>query len=156
MKHLPFAPSILTACLLLNLITLPLSAEDTSLKEDLAKLQGKWKTSLTTGQGSSVWTLEIKGNKSIIVVASLAGDELFKGETDFKLEQHGAFRAYTYSNLKNLAPRQDQPAQITNGKTKSSIYRLDADSFTTVGGFRSDDTDKPVLLKWEKVVETKK
>ena len=45
---------------------------------------------------------------------------------------------------------------LAEGKTKSSIYKLDADTFTTTGGFRTDDDDKPMLIKWEKVLEAKK
>ncbi len=142
--------------LLLNLLTLPLLAADSDLKDDLAKLQGKWKAEVTTEQGSSVWTLEVKDNKSTIVIASKAGEEFFKGECDFKLEQHGSFKAFTYSNLKNLTGGRERATQLTDGKTKSSIYKLEADTFTTTGGFRPGDEDKPMLIVWEKVLEAKK
>ena len=147
---------VLCLLVLLNLLTLPLLAADSDLKGDLAKLQGKWKATVTTEQGSSVWTLEVKENKSTIVIASQTGDEFFKGECDFKLEQHGSFKAYTYSNLKNLTGGRERATQLAEGKTKSSIYKLDADTFTTTGGFRTDDDDKPMLIKWEKVLEAKK
>ena len=147
---------VLRLLLLINLLTLPLFAADGGLKDDLAKLQGKWKAAVTTEQGSSVWTLEVKDNKSTIVIASKAGEEFFKGECDFKLEQHGSFKAYTYSNLKNLTGGRERATPLADGKTKSSIYKLEADTFTTSGGFRTGDDDKPMLIVWEKVLEAKK
>ena len=147
---------VLRLLLLINMLTLPLFAADSDLKGDLAKLQGKWKAAVTTEQGSSVWTLEVKDNKSTIVIAGKAGEEFFKGECDFKLEQHGSFKAYTYSNLKNLTGGRERATPLTDGKTKSSIYKLEADTFITSGGFRTGDDDKPTLIIWEKVLEAKK
>ena len=156
MKYWPTWLRALRLLALINILTLPLLAADGDLKDDLAKLQGKWTATVTTDQGSSVWTMDVKDNKSTIVIASKTGEELFKGECDFKLEQHGSFKAYTYSNLKNLTSGRERTTPLTDGKTKSSIYKLDADTFTTTGGFRTDDDDKPMLIKWEKVLETKK
>ena len=147
---------LLLLLLLINILTLPLLAADGDLKNDLTKLQGKWKATVTTEQGSSVWTMVVKDNKSTIIIASKTGEEFFKGECDFKLEQHGSFKAFTYSNLKNLTGGRERATPLTDGKTKSSIYKLDADTFTTTGGFRTDDDDKPMLIKWEKVLEAKK
>ena len=156
MKHASLTSRILLLLLLINFLTPPLFAADSDVKDDLLKLQGKWKAMVTTEQGSSVWTLEVKVNKSTIVIASKAGEEFFKGECDFKLEQHGSFKAFTYSNLKNLTGGRERAPQLTDGKTKSSIYKLEADTFTTSGGFRTGDDDKPMLIIWEKVLEAKK
>jgi hypothetical protein len=69
MKLQTMSQRILSLFLFLNMIiTLPTFAADTDLKDDLAKLQGKWKATVTTDQGSSVWTLELKGNKSTIII----------------------------------------------------------------------------------------
>lgn len=157
MKLQTMSQRILSLFLFLNMIiTLPIFAADTDLKDDLAKLQGKWKAIVTTDQGSSVWTLELKGNKSTIIIESKTGEELFKGECDFKLEKHGSFKAYTYTNLKNLTGGRERPTPLTDGKSKSSLYKLEEDSFTTIGGLRSDDEDKPRLIVWEKAAEAKK
>ena len=125
-------------------------AADSPLKEDLAKLQGKWKATVTTDDGTSKWTLEIKGNKTKVLIESSGGDVVFKGESDFKLEKHGPFKAYTYWNLKILSGNDEGETRLTDGKTKSSLYKLTDDEFTTIGGFREDDDDKPILIKWEK------
>ena len=156
MKYSPILLCALRLLLIINILTLPLLAAEDRLKDDLAKLQGKWTATVTTEQGSSVWTMEVKDNKSTIVIASKTGDEFSKGECDFKLEQHGSFKAFTYSNLKNLTGGRERATPLIDGKTKSSIYKLDADTFITTGGFRNDDDDKPMLIKWEKVLETKK
>jgi hypothetical protein len=153
-------PSSRLACislLLLNILTLPLLAAESELKDDLARLQGKWKATVTTDQGSSVWTIENKGNKSTLLIESKTGEEFFKGEFDFKLEQHGSFKAYTYSNVKNFTGGRERATKLSDGKTKSSIYKIESDMFTTISGFRTDDADeKPLLIKWEKVPEAKK
>jgi uncharacterized protein (TIGR03067 family) len=156
MKYSPIWLRGLQLLLLLNILTLPLLAAEDRLKDDLAKLQGKWTATVTTEQGSSVWTMEVKDNKSTIVMTTKTGEEFFKGKCGFKLEQHGSFKAFTYSNLKNLTGGRERATPLTDGKTKSSIYKLDADTFITTGGFRTDDEDKPMLIKWEKVLETKK
>ena len=156
MKHLPTKLRVLRLLLIVNILTLPVLAAESSLKDDLAKWQGKWKAAVTTDEGSSIWTLEVKGNKSTLLIESKTGDEIFKGELDFKLEQHGSFKAYTYSNLKNISGGRERPLRLTGGETKSSLYRFDSDTLTTISGFRADDDDKPALIKWEKALETKK
>jgi hypothetical protein len=157
MKNMAARFSLLSLFLLLNMACLPLLAAEGELKDDLSKLQGKWMASVTTEKGSSVWKLEVKGNKSTIIIENKSGEILFKGECDFKLESHGSFKAYTYSNLKNLTEGSEGEVRLTDGKTKSSLYKLESDTFITVSGLRVDDTDaKPVLIKWEKVAETTK
>ncbi len=128
------------------------AAED-ELKTDLAKLQGKWRGTLTDGGNTSHWALDVKGSKTTLTVKSDGGDEVFKGEFDFKLERHGKFKAYTYTNLKILSGDNAGETRLTDGKSKSSIYKLEDDVFTTISGFRDDDSDKPHLIKWEKVAK---
>jgi len=141
----------LTALLLLAAANTPALAAEDELKADLAKLQGQWRGTLKTEDNTSVWTLDIKGSKAKISVKADGGDEVFKGETEFKLERHGKFKAYTYFNLKILSGSGEGETRLTDGKTKSSLYKLEDDVFTTIGGFREDDTDKPRLIRWEKV-----
>ena len=157
MRNISTFISISILFCILRLTTLPLLAAEGDLKDDLAKLQGKWKATVASERGSSIWKLELKGNKATIVIENKTGDTMFKGECDFKLESHGSFKAYTYSNLKNLTDGGDGQVQLTDGNTKSSIYKLESDTFITVSGLRVDDTEgKPALIKWEKVVETAK
>jgi|GEM_PF-2011102 len=157
MKNIFAGLTVLGLFLTFNLACLPLKAADGDLKDDLTKLQGKWRASVTSERGSSIWKLELKGNKATIIIENKSGDTMFKGECDFKLESHGSFKAYTYFNLKNLTDGGDGQVQLTDGNTKSSIYKLESDTFITVSGLRVDDTEgKPALIKWEKVLETAK
>src|SRR5439155_25702243 len=117
---------------------MPLAAADADLTSDLAKLQGKWKATLTTGQGTSTWTLEIKENKTKVLIER-GGETTFKGESDFKLEKVGPFRAYTYFNLEVQSGSNAGEKRLTNGETRSSVYRFDEDSFITAGGFSEGD-----------------
>ena len=156
MQPLPRLLIVLGLFALIHGFTQPALASEATLKDDLARLQGKWKATVTTADGSSTWTLGVTGSKSTLRIATQSGDVVFKAELDFKLEQHGSFRAYTYSNLKNLTGDREREPVLTDGKTKSSLYKVTSTEFTTIGGFREDDDDKPLLIKWEKVSEAKK
>jgi hypothetical protein len=130
----------------------PLHAAEGELKDDLAKLQGKWRGTLTTGDGASIWTLDVKGSKAKVNVKSEAGDEVFKGEVEFKLERHGKFKAYTYFNLEIQSGDNAGEKRLTGGETRSSLYRFEEDdTWITVSGFREGDSEKPRLIKWERV-----
>ena len=141
---------------LVQCVASPTLAAEATLKEDLARLQGKWEATVTTADGGSTWTLGVTGNKSTLLIATESGDVVFNAKLDFKLEQHGSFRAYTYSNLKNLTGDSDGEPALTDGKTKSSLYKFTGSEFTSIGGFREDDNDKPLLITWKKVSEPKK
>ena len=143
--------SLSTSLALLVFLAPARGAED-ALKTDLAKMQGKWKGTLNVDEGASVWTLEIKGNKTKVTVKSKEGGEIARVESDFKLEQHGKFRALTYWNLKHLAGDKSGETELTDGKTRSSLYKFDgSDAFSTIGGFREDDEPPHWLIRWEKV-----
>jgi len=146
--------SILASATLLLAAVAPMPGAEADLKDDLAKIQGKWKGTVGTDDSATLWTLETKGNKTTITIRSKAGDDLAKVECEFKLERHGKFKAYTYSNLKILSGDKEGQTELTGGKTRSSIYKLEGDSvFHTIGGFREDDEQGPTLIRWEKVKE---
>ena len=130
----------------------PLSAADLDLKDDLTKLQGKWKATVTTDEGKSNWTLEIKANKTKVLIER-DGETVFKGESDFKLEKVGQFKAYTYFNLEVQSGSNAGEKLLTGGETRSSVYRLDDDAFITAGGFSEGDKTEPSLIKWTKVTK---
>jgi hypothetical protein len=135
----------------LLLLAAPARSADADLKSDLAKLQGKWKGSVIGDDAKAVWTLDIKGNKSKLTIKSKDGDEVVKAECDFKLEQHGKFRAFTYSNLKWLSGENEGKTELTEGKSRSSLYKFGgSDSFSTIGGYRDDSEEEQWQIKWEK------
>jgi uncharacterized protein (TIGR03067 family) len=142
---------VIVSCLFV--FNAPMAGAESELKDDLAKLQGKWKATVTTDQGSSKWTLEIKGNKSTVQIESSEGDTVFKAENEFKLEKHGKFKAYTYFNVKILSGDRAGQMELTEGQTRSAIYQLDEDTWTTISGFREDEEQKPRLIKWEKAAK---
>ncbi len=44
--------------------------------------------------------------------------------------------------------------ELTEGKTRSSIYKFDGiEAFSTIGGFREDEEPPHWLIRWEKVKE---
>ncbi|MEK7676492.1 MAG: hypothetical protein AAB676_11740 [Verrucomicrobiota bacterium] len=145
--------TLLAMLALFTWVATPVKAADGDLKDDLAKLQGKWKATVTTDQGTGLWTLEIKGNKTKIVITSKEGETFFKGECEFKLEKAGKFKAFTYFNLEVQSGDNAGQKMLTDGESRSSAYRLDYDSFTTVSGFEEGNSDTPNLVKWEKVTK---
>jgi hypothetical protein len=145
---------VIAALVLLCVVTAPARGAEADLKADLARMQGKWKGTLTVDEGSSVWNLENKGNKAKLNINNKDGGEVLKLECDFKLEQHGKFRAYTYSHIKYLTGDKAGQTELTDGKTRSSLYKFDgSEAFSTIGGFGDDDESPHWLIRWEKVKE---
>ena len=138
----------------LGLAAAPARGADADLKADLAKLQGQWKANFTLDGSTTVWRLDIKGQKAKLTVKDKDDGDVFKAEFDFKLEVQGKFRAFTYFNLKHLSGDKQGDKEFTGGQTRSSIYKFDGDSaFATIGGFREDYEDPQWLMKWEKIKE---
>ena len=135
--------------LLLSLLS-PVFAADDPLAGDLKRIQGKWKATVPMDGASTVWKLEVKDHKAVIVVESEDGATQFKGEMEFKLEKHGSFTAYTYFNLKVLSGSGEGETRYTGGDTKSSLYRFSDGDWITVGGLRTDDNEKPRLITWSR------
>jgi hypothetical protein len=147
---------LLPALLVLSLCALlaPARAAEADLKADLAKIQGKWKSTVSHDDRSSEWTMIIKGSKATLIISSRDGEQVFKGEFDFRLEQHGKFRAFTYSNLKHLSGSKEGETELTEGKNRSSIYKFeDSSTFSTIGGFRDDYDEPQILVRWQKTKE---
>ncbi len=144
-----FHLSWLTSLSLLFLLATPVPAQD-ALKDDLAKLQGKWKATVTTPEGTSHWSLEIKDNKTKVHVER-DGQTIFDGESDFKLEKFGPFNAYTYYNVEVKAGDNAGQKYLTNGSSRSSVYKFTEEGWTTAGGFSTRDAGKPRLIDWTRV-----
>ncbi len=146
----PMFSSLLVALSLL-LLAAPARSADADLKADLARMQGKWKGSVVGDDNKAIWTLDIKGNKSKLTIKTKDGDEVVKADCDFKLEQHGKFRAFTYSNLKWLSGENEGKTELTEGKSRASLYKFSgSDSFSTIGGYRDDSEEDQWQIKWEK------
>ncbi len=146
-SHLLPALLVLFLCALLA----PAHAAEADLKADLAKMQGKWKSTVSYDDKSSEWTMNIKDSKATLTINSRDGEQVFKCEFDFKLEQHGKFRAFTYSNMKHLSGSKEGETELTEGKSRSSIYKIeDISAFSTIGGFRDDYEEPQILIRWEK------
>ncbi len=141
-----------SAALILLLLSLfsPAIGADDPLAGDLKRIQGKWKATVPMDGATTVWKLEVKDHKAVIVVESEDGATQFKGEMEFKLEKHGSFTAYTYFNLKVLSGSSEGETRYSGGETKSSLYRFSEGDWITVGGLRNDDDEKPRLITWSR------
>jgi hypothetical protein len=125
------------------------AADADPLKADHDKLQGKWKADVRMGDNDTKWTLDVKGSKATLTVEN-DGAVAFRGKCDFKLERHGKFRTFTYWKLGITEGDRSGETLITDGKTKSSLYKFEDGRFVTTGGFREDDDDKPQIIRWER------
>lgn len=120
------------------------------LKDDLAKLQGKWKATVTGDGGTSTWVLEFKDQRTKVTITNSDGEVSFKGQSDFKLEKMGKLRTYTYFNIEVQSGDNAGQKLLTGGETRSSAYRLDGDTWYTASGFEEGNNDAPRLIKWER------
>ena len=153
MKNILLIPALLVLCLCALLAPARAAEAEAKadLKADLAKIQGKWKSTVSYDDKSSEWTMNIKGGKATLTISDRDGGEVFKCEFDLKLEQHGKFRAFTYSNMKHLSGSKEGETELTEGKNRSSIYKVeDSSTFSTIGGFRDDYDEPQILIRWEK------
>ena len=156
MKNILLLPALLALflCALLAPARAAEAEAKPDLKADLAKIQGKWKSTVTYDDKSSEWTMNIKGSKATLTISDKDGGEVFKCEFDFKLEPHGKFRAFTYSNMKHLSGSKEGETELTEGKNRSSIYKFeDRSTFSTIGGFRDDYDEPQILIRWGKTKE---
>lgn len=135
------------------LVASSVHGSDSDLKADQDKLQGKWKATITTERGTSNWTLEIKANRTKVTIETTDGTQIFKGESDYKLEQLGKFRAYTYSNLEIQSGENAGKKILTDGESRSSIYKFEDDNFITASSFGEGEKGEAQLIKWKRTTE---
>ena len=137
-------------------------AGDKAVKEDLAKIQGKWKTTREfdpTGQGPGGkmhrWTKEIDGNKETITIARKDGEVVAAWTVDIKVSRTGLVRIFTFTNVRVTAgPRKGET--FLKDQEVSYIYTVKGDTFAEAQGFlgSANDTEakgEPTLTLWKRV-----
>ena len=126
-----------------------------SVEQDLEALQGRWERKLLGGdqsarKGEARAVKEIKGNKETVTYYDDAGKPVRATTADFKLEQSGRVRLYTFSNLK-VTVGEDQ-GDAGSKKPLSYIYRVEGDAYHEGHGFLVDSPagSRPSVARWER------
>lgn len=127
-----------------------------SVEQDLKALQGRWERKLlgedrSTRKGEARAVKEIKGNKETVTYYDDDGKAVRATTADFKLEQSGRVRLYTFSNLK-VTLGEDQ-GDAGSKKPLSYIYRVEGDAYHEGHGFLVDSPagSKPSVARWDRV-----
>src|SRR5262245_47342754 len=126
------------------------AAEDPPPEGDLAKLQGKWKTSIGPNKEIPI-VVEIKGKAVTVVFSNAEGEKVeIKGEV--KLDEKASPKTCDWVNFKGT---DGNPAEPNLG-----IYKIEGDTFTVCNGgpnnprpteFRDGEGGPPNLLVLERV-----
>ena len=126
-------------------------AHDEALKEELAKLQGKWEMTLKV-RGRTVRSVKvIEGNKTVLTRYDENGTLFWAHRSEFKLEITDRVKIFTFFNLEVTAGPQK------GGKSKkpvSYIYAVDEDTWAEAMGLLIDQKDNELHLRiWKRVRE---
>jgi hypothetical protein len=128
-------------------------AKGASIEQDHKALQGRWERKLlgaddNARQGEARAVKEVKGNRETVTYYDDAGRAVRATTADFKLEQSGRVRLYTFSNLK-VTLGADQGDDATT-KPLSYIYRVDGDVYHEAHGLLVDSPagSKPGVARW--------
>lgn len=138
---------MLRCALLLGAVGL-LAAADTS--GDLAKVQGKWEATFPDKDGKAHrMTKEIEGNKEIVHVYGEKGEVMQVWTVDFRLEDTGKVRIFTFFNAKML----EGPNKGKEYKEKTSyLYRVEDDTIAEVWGFlKGQEKMAPSVKVWKRI-----
>lgn len=125
-------------------------AAETATAEELAKVQGKWVRSMRTDSGTFKVIKEHKGNETTVTFFDSEGNVVAAKKSQFRLEQTGKVRIFTFFN--NVITAGPQKGQTDKAST-SYIYRVTGDTFVEVNGLLIGDATEPVAFTWKRVNE---
>lgn len=144
---------------ILALLTLPLAfaalavADGDEQIEPIKAVQGKWVRHLTTPNGPVTIVKEHKGRNTILTAYDDQKNVIYSHESEFKIEQLGKVRVFTFYNRKITAgPNAGQKIK----EPDSFIFRVDNKRFIEVNGLLDGDANAPNLLIWERMEEVAK
>lgn len=126
-----------------------LSNETTAAKE-LADVQGKWERIMKTDGVAFKVVKEHKGNETTVTILDSKGAVVVAKKSEFRLEQTGKVRIFTFfNNVVTAGPQKGQ----TDQEPHAYIYRITGDTFIEVNGLLIGDGDEPVIFAWQRVKE---
>lgn len=144
-RQLGIAPLVLLALSLLFAMSVVTNGEEPN---DLYQaVQGKWVRHQATANGRVKIVKEHKAQISIVTAYDDKGNVIYSHESEFKIEQSGKVRIFTFFNRTITAgPNAGQ-------KTKepvSFVFRVAENRFIEVYGVLDADTNAPNMIIWER------
>jgi hypothetical protein len=144
--------SIMSALLVAATIA-PACAETKAIADgaaeiELAKMQGTWVRTVETDDGKVKLVKEHKGNWTSLTIYDSKGNVVAAKKSEFRLEQTGKVRIFTFfNNVITAGPQQGR----VDKTPKSYIYRISDDTFYEVNGMLVGDGDEPISFAWRRV-----
>ena len=119
------------------------------LKDDLAKLQGKWAATRRVGNQIVRSVKVIDGNRTTLTRSTGDGEVFWAHTSEFKLSINGRVKIFTFFNLEVVAGPQKgakSPDPI------AFVYQVDDDSLAEAHGFVLGQQDgAPRIQIWKRV-----
>ncbi|MCL4204771.1 MAG: hypothetical protein KJ000_20020 [Pirellulaceae bacterium] len=139
-----------TACSSARAEVLPTAKAEEAANDELAKVQGKWVRTVKTDRGTFKVVKEHKGNDTTVTFFDSDGNVMAEKTSQFRLEQTGKVRIFTFFN--NVITAGPQKGQIDKAPT-SFVYRVTGDTFFEVNGLLIGDDTEPLAFSWKRVNE---
>lgn len=118
--------------------------------KELAEVQGKWVRTMRTDSGTFKVVKEHRGSKTTVTILDWEGNVVTAKKSEFRLEQTGKVRIFTFfNNVITAGPQKGQ----TDEAPHSYIYRVTGDTFVEVNGLLIGDDAEPVAFTWKRVKE---
>jgi hypothetical protein len=135
------------AFMLCGAISLPTHAEEPKLDEAASAVQGKWMRRVQTPDGPVRIVKEHRGYKTFLSAEDSRGNMLYAHESEFRLEQLGKVRVFTFFNSKVTAG--PNAGRVVKEPT-SYVYRVDKNHFYEANGLMDNDTASPHVIVWDR------
>ncbi len=116
-------------------------------------VQGKWVRHQTTANGPIKIVKEHKAQNTIVTAYDDKGNVIYSHESEFKIEQSGKVRIFTFFNRTITAgPNVGQKIK----EPVSFVYRVAENRFIEVHGVLDGDTNAPNMIIWDRIKDEAK
>lgn len=121
--------------------------------EPTKAVQGKWVRHLNTATGPVKVVKEHNGQRTIVTGYNDKLNVIYSHESEFKVEQSGKVRIFTYFNRTITAgPNAGQKIK----EPVSFVYRVAENRFIEVLGVLDGDTNAPNMIIWDRIKDESK
>lgn len=116
-------------------------------------VQGKWVRHQATASGPIKIVKEHKGQSTIVTAYDDKGNVIYSHESEFKIEQAGKARIFTFFNRTITAgPNVGQKIK----EPVSFVYRVAENRFIEVHGVLDGDANVPNMIIWDRIEDEAK
>ena len=118
--------------------------DDNAMKEELAKLQGKWELIVKTGNRTIRSVKTVEDSKTTVTRFDESGAVISSHASDFTLEITAKVNIFTYRNVTATGQKKG---------LRSYIYIVDRDKWVEARGLLKDQPEQPRLFVWRRVAK---